>query len=58
MNDTGHLYKVYTSNDFVSAMNFANAISEIAGNEAHHPNLTISWGKCAVEIWTHKIEGI
>jgi len=58
INDTGHLHKVYRFNDFVGAMNFANAISVIAENEAHHPNLTISWGKCAVEIWTHKINGL
>lgn len=58
INDIDHLYKVYTFNDFSGAMRFANAISIIAENEMHHPNLTISWGRRAVEIWTHKIEGL
>jgi len=58
INDASHLYKVYLFNDFADAMNFANAVSIIAEKEAHHPNLTISWGKCAVEIWTHKIEDL
>lgn len=37
-------------------MEFANKITEIAEQEAHHPDLTISWGACNVEIWTHKID--
>lgn len=39
-------------------MNFANKITEIAESEGHHPELIISWGKCIVEIWTHKINGL
>ncbi|MFV9957209.1 MAG: 4a-hydroxytetrahydrobiopterin dehydratase, partial [Rickettsia conorii subsp. raoultii] len=39
-------------------MEFANKITEIAEQEAHHPDLTISWGACSVEIWTHKIDGL
>ncbi len=38
-------------------MKFANKIAEIAKQGAHHPDLTISWGVCSVEIWTHKING-
>lgn len=39
-------------------MDFANKIAEIAEKEAHHPDLKIAWGMCAVEIWTHKINGL
>ena len=39
-------------------MNFANKISEIAEMQSHHPDLEISWGKCFVKIWTHKINGL
>lgn len=39
-------------------MNLANKIAALAEREGHHPDLTISWGKCAVEIWTHKINGL
>ena len=37
---------------------FANRIADLADKEAHHPDLTIAWGKCLVEIWTHKIDGL
>jgi len=58
INERGHLYKEYKLQDFMSAMNFANKIAHIAENEAHHPDLTITWGRCVVEIWTHKIGGL
>ncbi len=37
---------------------FANRVAEIAEQEGHHPDLTIAWGKCCIEIWTHKINGL
>lgn len=58
INDTGHLYKKYLFNDFQQSLDFANRIAQIAEKEAHHPDLTIAWGKCVVEIWTHKINGL
>lgn len=39
-------------------MKFANQIAVIAEQEAHHPDITISWGSCVIEIWTHKIDGL
>jgi 4a-hydroxytetrahydrobiopterin dehydratase len=33
-------------------------VADIAESEGHHPDLLIAWGKCAVEIWTHKIRGL
>lgn len=58
INELGHLYKIYTFLNFVDAMSFANKITDIAEQEDHHPDLTISYGKCTVEIWTHKINGL
>jgi 4a-hydroxytetrahydrobiopterin dehydratase len=58
LNEAGHLYRKYSFPDFVGAMGFANKIAEVAEKEAHHPDLKIAWGKCTVEIWTHKIEGL
>ena len=58
INELGHLYKQYKFADFMSAMEFANKIAIIAEQEAHHPDLTISWGACSIEIWTHKINGL
>lgn len=39
-------------------MALANKVAGIAEAEGHHPNLSITWGKCKVEIWTHKISGL
>jgi 4a-hydroxytetrahydrobiopterin dehydratase len=58
INTPGHLYKKFEFSDFVSALNFVNQIGNIAERESHHPDMFISWGICAVEIWTHKINGL
>ena len=29
-----------------------------AEEQGHHPDLHVGWGRCAVEIWTHKIDGL
>ena len=58
INAAGHLYKEYKFSDFMGPMNLANKIAELAEKEAHHPDLKISWGLCAIEIWTHKINGL
>jgi len=58
INDIGHLYKAYKFKNFVAAMTFANKITVVAEKENHHPDLTISWGQCGVEIWTHKINNL
>ncbi len=54
----GHLERAYTFDDFAQAMAFANRLADIAEDERHHPDLHIAWGKCTVEIWTHKINGL
>src|SRR5688572_17592148 len=58
INDDRHLYKEYKYSNFINAMNFAYEVAKIAEQEAHHPDLRISWGLCAIEIWTHKINGL
>lgn len=58
LNNSGHLYKEYLLEGFLEPMSFANKITDIAEKENHHPDLKISWGTCAVEIWTHKINGL
>ena len=58
IDELGHLYKEYSFNNFVHSMDFANKITIISEKEAHHPDLLISWGGCAVSIWTHKINGL
>lgn len=58
INDQGHLHNHYKFKDFMGAMDLANRIAALAEMEGHHPDLSISWGSCGVEIWTHKINGL
>ncbi len=58
INAAGHLYKEYVFDNFMQPLGFLNKIAKIAEHEGHHPDLTIAWGKCVVEIWTHKINGL
>jgi 4a-hydroxytetrahydrobiopterin dehydratase len=56
--DGTRLERSYAFKDFLKAMAFANRVAEVAEKEFHHPDLYIAWGKCRVEIWTHKINGL
>lgn len=58
LNAMGHLERAFTFDDFAEAMAFANKVADVAETEGHHPDLHIAWGKCKVEIWTHKINGL
>ncbi len=57
-NDANHLEAAYTFKTFHQALQFANKVGDLADEQGHHPDLYISWGKCNVEIWTHKIQGL
>ncbi len=56
--DEHHLEKTYRFKNFREALNFANAVGEIAEQEGHHPEITLTWGKVTIRIWTHKIDGL
>ena len=50
INEAGHLFIEYTFEDFMGPIAFTNKIAELAEIEGHHPELTIAWGKCSIEI--------
>jgi 4a-hydroxytetrahydrobiopterin dehydratase len=52
------LVRVFTFQDFRSALDFTNRVGEIAEEEGHHPALGTEWGRVRVEWWTHKIRGL
>jgi 4a-hydroxytetrahydrobiopterin dehydratase len=58
LTDSGHLFRNYEFRDFAGALAFANRVGAIAEQQGHHPDLHVAWGRCGVEIWTHKIEGL
>jgi 4a-hydroxytetrahydrobiopterin dehydratase len=58
LSPAGHLLRSFEFRDFAGALAFANRVGAIAEREGHHPDLHVAWGRCGVEIWTHKIDGL
>ncbi|MGB0911894.1 MAG: 4a-hydroxytetrahydrobiopterin dehydratase [Nitrospirales bacterium] len=58
LNSVGHIERMYEFSNFAEALAFVNRVSAVAEAEGHHPDLYLAWGKCKVEIWTHKINGL
>jgi len=56
--DEHHLARMFRFRDFVTALVFVNRVGELAEVEAHHPNISLAWGKVGIEVWTHKIDGL
>ncbi len=44
--------------DFKSALGFVNKVGELAESEGHHPDICFGWGEVAIELMTHKINGL
>lgn len=58
MDDATKLKRTLKFKDFVSAMDFARKVGELAEAEGHHPDITFGWGYCRVVFQTHKINGL
>ena len=56
--DGHHLEREFSFPDFAQALAFVNAIGAEAEAQAHHPDLELGWGRVAVKLFTHKIDGL
>lgn len=56
--DEHHLEKEYHLKNFRQALDLTCDIGHVAEGEGHHPEITLTWGKVKVKIWTHKINGL
>ena len=54
----GCISKAYEFDDFYETMAFVNALAYIAHAEDHHPELSLSYNRCAVTFSTHAIGGL
>ncbi len=52
------LRKEYRFADFRSALHFVDAVGAMADEVDHHPDIELSWGRAAIEIWTHTVGGL
>lgn len=60
LRENGYLFleKTYRFKDFSEALDFVNRVGALAQEQAHHPDIYLSWGRVTVQIWTHKIKGL
>ena len=52
------LSKAFKFGNFVQAVDFVNAVTRVAEEEQHHPDLYVRWGEVRAYLWTHKIDGL
>jgi 4a-hydroxytetrahydrobiopterin dehydratase len=55
---TSRLSREFAFGDFRDAYGFATRVALLAEREFHHPELTVSWGKVLVTLWTHTVKGL
>jgi 4a-hydroxytetrahydrobiopterin dehydratase len=53
-----HLRRTFKFPDFVHALAFVNRVGEVAEREGHHPDISFTWGRATIEIFTHAIDGL
>ncbi|MBS3127380.1 4a-hydroxytetrahydrobiopterin dehydratase [Candidatus Woesearchaeota archaeon] len=53
-----HLTKKFKFKDFKTALKFVNKVGELAEQEGHHPNISFTWGKVEITLFTHAINGL
>ncbi len=58
LNGKGHLERLYPFKDFAQALAFVRKVGAVAEAQGHHPDVYLAWGKCKVEIWSHKSKGL
>lgn len=56
--DNKQIERTFKFKDFKEALEFTNKVGAIAEAEGHHPDLSLTWGKVIVTLWTHKINGL
>lgn len=52
------LHRSYKFANYAEALAFVNAISRVAEEEGHHPDICLGWGYAKVTLFTHKIGGL
>lgn len=53
-----HIVRRFLVPDYRTALAFANAVSALAEETWHHPELVLGWGFCEVSLTTRKIGGL
>jgi len=52
------LDRLFKFSNFGQALQFTDAVGEMAEAEGHHPRIVTEWGRVRVTWWTHKIRNL
>ena len=52
------LYRNFTFDNFIQALEFTNKVGALAEEYNHHPAIVTEWGKVQVRWWTHVVSGL
>lgn len=56
--DKKSIERTFEFDDFTLAIDFVNAVAEIAEEEDHHPDIDIRWNKVKLALSTHSEGGL
>ena len=56
--ESNKIKKHYEFKDFKESMLFVNKIADLAENQGHHPDISISWNKVIITLWTHSVNNL
>ena len=50
--------KLFKFKDFISAIKFVNIVADIAEEQNHHPDISVTYNKVLLTLWTHDLGGL
>jgi 4a-hydroxytetrahydrobiopterin dehydratase len=56
--DGDEIVRVFEFDDYLNGVDFAARVGEVAEEEFHHPEVTISYGEVEVRFSTHEAGGV
>jgi 4a-hydroxytetrahydrobiopterin dehydratase len=56
--DAGRITRTFRFANFRTALDFVDAVGELAESEGHHPDISFGWGYATVSLRTKKIKGL
>ena len=52
------LARTFNFKNFVETMKFVNKVADVAEQEQHHPDMSVSYDTLSIELMTHAINGL
>lgn len=56
--EDGAIVRTYATTGWKASLMLVNAIGFLSEAAWHHPDITLSWGRVKVSLWTHTANGV